>query len=168
MSADLLFGPEPLDSHHDVEAFDCGNGSLNAYLSVRALHDQRADKSRTYVVARQGRVVGYFSIAAASVEAADATGRAARGQGAQAIPAVLIGRLAVDSAEQRKGLGEALLLEALRKCAAAAETIGARVVLVHAFDDGARAFYLRYGFEPSPTSALHLMLLMKDVRRTLG
>ncbi|MDZ4064068.1 MAG: GNAT family N-acetyltransferase [Coriobacteriia bacterium] len=168
MSDDQLFGPEPLGPYHDVSRFDCGIDSLNEFLIKRALSDQQADKSRTYVVARQNRVVGYFSVAAASIEPQGASARAAKGQGAQAIPGILIGRLSVDRGEQGRGIGEALLIEALRKAAAAAETIGARVVLVNAIHETVTAFYLRYGFEASPTDPLHLMVLMKDVRKTLG
>ncbi|MGV8083878.1 MAG: GNAT family N-acetyltransferase [Coriobacteriia bacterium] len=167
MSAEPIFGPEPLNSKHELEGFDCGIGSLNDYLLRRASSDQRAGKSRTYVIARGRRVVGYFSIAASSIEPQNASQRAAKGQGAQAIPAVLIGRLAIDSSEKGQGLGEALLVEALRKSAVAAETIGVRVVLVDALDERAKGFYIKYGFEASPTEPHHLMLLMKDVRQTL-
>jgi GNAT superfamily N-acetyltransferase len=168
MSAEPIFGPEPLGSDHETDGFDCGIASLNDYLVKRASSDQKASKSRTYVVARGRRVVGYFSMTAASVEPRDATERAAKGQGAQAIPAVLIGRFAIASSEQGQGLGSALLVEALRKAAAAADTIGVRVVLVDALNEGVREFYLRHGFEVSPTDPLHLMMLMKDVRKTLG
>ena len=168
MSADSLGGPEPLNPTHELTAFDCGVVSLNDYLIKRALSDQRAGKSRTFVITRLGGVIGYFSVAAASIEPLDATTRAAKGQGRQSIPAILIGRLAITQSEQDRGLGEALLIEALRKSASAAETIGARVVLVNAIHDEAKTFYLKYGFESSPTDPLHLMLLMKDVRKTLG
>ncbi len=167
MAGDPIFGPEALSSEHQLDEFDCGAPSLNDYLKRRAASDQSAEKSRTYVVCRGSRVIGFFSLAAASVEPAEATARAVKGQGKQPIPAVLIGRLAVDSAEQGGRLGEALLLEALAKAAYAAHTIGARVVLVHALDDRARAFYTRYGFEPSPTDPLHLMMLMKDIRKSI-
>ncbi len=109
----------------------------------------------------------YFSLAAASVEPADTTARLAKGQGRQPIPVILPGRLAVDLREQGHGLGEAMLVDALRRCARAAETIGARAVLVHAKDERARGFYARYGFEPSPTHPLHLVVLTKDVRMSL-
>lgn len=168
MSADSLLGPEPLSQGHDLAGFDFGVESLNQYLTGRAYSDQQAGKSRTYVITRQDQVVGYFSVAAASVEPSDATDRAAKGKGAQPIPAVLIGRLAVDRTVQRQGVGEALLIEALRRSAVAAETIGARVVLVDALDDNARGFYAKFGFEASSTSLLHLMMLMKDIRKTLG
>ncbi len=83
------------------------------------------------------------------------------------MPAILIGRMAVDTAERVRGIGRELLIEALVKSAHAADAIGARVVLTHTINEHARAFYLRYGFEPSPTDPLHLMMLMKDIRRSL-
>lgn len=167
MSDSPITGPAPLTAGHRIEDFDCGIGSLDDYLKRRALPDQAAGKSRTYVILRGDQVVGFFSVAAGSVEPDAATARAIKGQGNQAVPAILLGRLAVDLAEQGNGLGEALLIEALRKSVVAADTIGARVVLVHAANDKARSFYLKYGFEPSPTHDMHLMLLMKDARKSL-
>jgi len=168
LSAESLFGPEPLGPDYQVDQFDCGVHSLNDYLVRRAFSDQRADRSRTYAVSRGKRIVGYFSIAASRIEPQDASERTAKGQGAQSIPAVLLGRLAVDITEQGHGLGEALLVEALRKASAAADTIGARVVLVDVLNEAAKPFYVKYGFEACPTDPLHLMVLMKDVRKTLG
>lgn len=168
MTDEPVFGPEPLDDRHTLVGFSCGLPALDRYLTERALGDQRSEKSRTYVISQAGRVVGYFTVAAAGVEPQRATARAGKGQGAQAIPAILIARLAVDARYQGRGFGEALLVEALARAAHVADTIGARVVLVHAKDDSAVGFYARYGFEPSPTDPLHLMLLMKDVRLSLG
>jgi predicted N-acetyltransferase YhbS len=165
--ADSLLRPEPLDSSHELEEFECGVSALDEYLKLHALSDQASEKSRTFVVCRHNRVVGYFSLSAASVEPDEATSRAIMGQGKHPVPAILIGRLAVDRSEQGRGIGEALLVEALAKAANAAETIGARVVLVHAIGEGVRSFYTRYGFEESPTNPLHLMMLMKDVRKSL-
>jgi ribosomal protein S18 acetylase RimI-like enzyme len=167
MSPESISGPQPLGSLHEAADFECGVPSLDEYIAKQALRDQSAGKVRTFIIAQGVRVVGYFSVSAASIEPKDATARSAKGQGAQPIPAVLIGRFAVDSGYQGRRLGEAMLLEALSKSVQAADTIGARVVLVHAVDERARSFYLRYGFEASPTDRLHLMLLMKDVRKTL-
>lgn len=167
MSAEPLLEPEPLDPAHDTTGFDCGIEALNVCLSRWALGDQRAEKSRTYVVCRGTRVVACFTLAAGSVEPAEAPSRLAEGQGRQAIPVIVLGRLAVDCSEQGRGLGEALLIEALRKSALAADTVGARAVVVDAKNDQAKSFYLRYGFEPSPTDPRHLVLMMKDVRRSI-
>jgi GNAT superfamily N-acetyltransferase len=76
--------------------------------------------------------------------------------------------LAVDQREQRQGLGPALLKDALQRAYAGAEIIGGRAILVHAIDPEAAMFYRKYGFESCPGFELHLMLLMKDVRASLG
>ncbi len=167
-SADPLLGPLPLDTTHGVERFDCGVPALNGYLVDRALADQKAGKSRTYVAVRDRLVVAYFSLAAASLVPETATERAVRGQGSRQVPAILLARFAVATREQRRGIGRAMLLEALARCAHAAEILGVRAVLVHAKNDGPRAFYVRHDFEPSPANPLQLMILVKDVRRTLG
>jgi GNAT superfamily N-acetyltransferase len=168
VSAEALFGPEPLQARHDVSSLDCGAPALNDYLIDRALSDARAGKSQTQVACRGDSVVAYYSLAAGSVEASAATQRAAAGQDRQPIPVIVLARLAVDLTEQGHGLGEQMLVQALARSAEAASLIGVRAVLVHAKDQTARGFYERYGFEPSPTHPLHLLLLMKDIRKTLG
>lgn len=81
---------------------------------------------------------------------------------------VLIGRLAVDREHQGHGLGSQMLLDALLRANQGAEIIGGRAVLVHSKVAGANDFYTRHGFEVSPVSPQHLMMLLKDVRKTLG
>ncbi len=168
MTAEPPLALEPLDDEHRVAAFDCGVAALNDYLIRRALSDQQAGKSRTLVAARGKRVVAFVSLAAASVEPDTATGRVAKGQGSQGVPVILLARLAVDAREQRRGLGTAMLVEALARCARAAELVGVRAILVHAKDEHARSFYKKYEFEASPTHPLHLFMLMKDVRKNLA
>jgi len=72
--------------------------------------------------------------------------------------------LATDKREQGKGLGKALLKDALLRIISAADAIGARAVLVHAIDEEARRFYEKFEFERSPVDEFELMLLMKDLR----
>jgi len=76
----------------------------------------------------------------------------------------LLGRLAVDEREKGKGLGRALLLDALTRTARAADTIGVRALLVHAIDEDAKRFYKHFNFETSPVDPMHLLLLIKDLR----
>jgi GNAT superfamily N-acetyltransferase len=111
--------------------------------------------------------VGYFSLCAGSVARNDATERAAKYQPARPIGVILLARLAVDKKEQGQGLGKALLKDALLRASHAADTIGARAVLVHAIDQDAKDFYMHFGFEPCPINEFHLMLLMKDLRQLL-
>jgi GNAT superfamily N-acetyltransferase len=98
----------------------------------------------------------------------DAPERVARGTGRYPIPVILLARLGVDVNEQGRRLGRALIKEVLLRTSEAAETVGARALLIHAESDAARSFYEHLAeFEPSPTDALHLFLLMKDLRATI-
>ena len=158
---------EPLTKDHILDEFDCGkHESLNHWLKKYALTNQASQSSRTYVVCSGEKVVGYYAIAAGSVRRSHAPSRIARAQ-PDPIPISLLARLAVDRRCQGKGLGPALLKDALLRIEQAADIIGIRAVLVHAIDQDARSFYKKYGFEESPVDELHLMLLMKDLRKAL-
>lgn len=164
-----LSGIEPLARQHAVAAFDCGTQpALNEWLKQFAWTNQRNETSRTYVVDRGGRVVGFYSIAAGSARKEEAPARVSKGLANHPVPLILLTRLAVDKSEQGTGLGKALLKDALQRIADAAGIVGARAVLVHAIDERVAAFYRHFGFEQSPTDGLHLMLLMKDLRASLG
>jgi GNAT superfamily N-acetyltransferase len=84
------------------------------------------------------------------------------------IPVILLSRLAIDRKEQKTGLGRHLLRDAITRCVQAADIVGVRAILVHALHDGARSFYQHFGFEPSPTDPLHLLLLVKEARALVG
>jgi GNAT superfamily N-acetyltransferase len=158
----------PLDASHDLSAFDCGVPALNEYLHKYALVNQQSQAARTYVARRGEVVVGYYTLAAGSVSRDETPVRVARGLARHPIPVVVLARLAVDRGEQGKGVGAGLLKDALLRAAQAADLIGCRAVLVHAKDQAAKAFYQRFGFEPSPVDELHLFLLMKDIKASLS
>ena len=163
-----LSAVELLASNHDVAEFDCGKHlSLTEWLKRLALMNQASGDTRTYVVHREFAVVGYYSLAPGSIAKKQATVRASK-SAPDPVPIVLLARLAVDQREQRQGLGPALLKDALQRAYAGAEIIGGRAILVHAIDPEAAMFYRKYGFESCPGFELHLMLLMKDVRASLG
>ena len=125
---------------HDVSDFDCGEPSLDNWLKHRALKNE-SRFSRTYVVCVENRVVAYFCISAGAVERSKAPGKVRR-NAPDSVPVAIIGRLAVDRAHAGRGLGADLLSDALRRIAAASQSIGMAAVLVQAKDDKARAFYL--------------------------
>ncbi len=158
---------EPLRAAHDVDAFDCAKQPLNRFLKRFALANQKAGGARTYVICRNLRVAGYYSLAAGAVEHEGAPARISKGLARHPIPVMLLARLAVDRTERGRGLGRALLKNALIRTAEAAEIAGIRALLVHAKDDEARAWYEALEFEPSPTDPSHLFLLMKDLRANL-
>jgi GNAT superfamily N-acetyltransferase len=163
--------PTVLDARHRVESFKCGVRSLDDWLHRHALQSQRSGGSRVFVTTATGagtEVVGYYALAAGAALPKEAPARLIRGLAAgQPVPVVLLGRLAVDARFQGQHVGRSLLLDAMSRVARAGELIGVRALLVHALDSDARSWYARFGFEPSPTHPLHLVLLMKDLRATL-
>ena len=159
--------PVLLLKSHDLAGFDCGKAPLNDFLAKYALQNQASGGARTYVTVRGNRVIGYYSLAPASVSPEDAPSRVMKGQGGYPVPVILMARFAVDQSEQGQGLGKALLRDALRRALQGAEAIGGRAFLVHAKDEEARAFYQKFGMEESPTNPRHLFLLFKDIRQSL-
>lgn len=159
---------EKLASRHSVEGFECGKPPLDQFLKRFALSNQTSGSTQTYVVCRgDDRVVGYYSLSVGAVDHENAPDRVRKGLATHPIPVMLIARLAIDRTEQGRGLGLALLKNALLRTVQAADIAGIRALLVHAKDDEARQWYLNLDFEASPTDPYHLLLLMKDVRAIL-
>jgi GNAT superfamily N-acetyltransferase len=143
-----LSKPTPLKASHIVESFHCGHPQLDDWLKKRAPAAMDAGTARTLVICRENlRVVGYFSLAAGSVEHKAAPGSLKR-NAPDPIPVIILARLAVATEEQSKGLGSALLAEALKRTVKASSIIGARALIVHALDDKAANFYRAHGFQP--------------------
>jgi len=156
-----------LDRSFSTSSFNCGSAPVNVYLQRYALINQNSGRAQTYAAVLGDTVFGYHSLSTASVEFEAATERAKRGLAQHPIPVILIARLAVDREWQGKGLGAALLLDALRRVLAAADIVGIRAVLVHAKDETARRFYEHFNFDPSPFDPMHLLLLVKDIARLI-
>lgn len=167
MNEEPLTLPTLLTKQHELAGFDCGKTPLNDFLHKHALSNQAGGGARTYVLLRGNQVIGYYSLAPASVVPEDAPGRVMKGQGRYPVPVILMARFALDLSEQGKGYGKTLFRDALRRALSGAEAIGGRAFLVHAKDEDARAFYLKFGMEPSPTNPFHLFLLFKDIRQSL-
>lgn len=167
MTEEKLSAPVLLAKTHQVAGFSCGKPPLDEFLVKYALQNQASGGARTYVLLRKDRVIGYYSLAPASVSPDCAPDRVVKGQGRYPVPVILMARFAIDSGEQGKGLGKALFRDALRRSLGGADAIGGRAFLVHAKDEEARTFYRKFGMEESPTNPLHLFLLFKDIRRSL-
>jgi GNAT superfamily N-acetyltransferase len=167
VSVERPSAPESIRADHDVAAFDSGVPPLDDWLRRRALPNEVAGASRTLVSGFGGRVVGYYSLAAGSVAHGVATSRARRNM-PDPVPAVLLGRLAVDRSWQGKGLGGDLLQDAVLRTSGAADAIGVRVLIVHALSDAAKSFYERFGFRASPIEPMTLMITIDELRRMLG
>jgi GNAT superfamily N-acetyltransferase len=163
-----LMPVEKIGSQHDTEPFDCGRPELNRFLKRYAVLSQKANTAQTYVLCRDNRVVGYYSLTVGSVEYREAPERIAKGTARHPIPLMILARLAVDTREQGKGLGAALLKDAMLRTFRAAGIAGIRALFVHAKDDEAKGFYEHFNFKPSLTEPHHLYCLMKDIGRLIN
>jgi GNAT superfamily N-acetyltransferase len=161
--------PRPIKATDNTGDFESGEPSLDRYLADRALANHVGDLGRCYVCvdAATEKELGYYTLSAVAVERAHLPGKIRR-NAPGLVPAVLMGRLAVDAAAQSLGLGRFLVRDAILSTLAAADRIGARILLVHALHPRAAAFYERMGFKRSPTDALHLYLSLADARKSLG
>ena len=158
--------PVLLTNAHDVSAFNSGEPVLDDWLRQRAWANLQASASRTYVVCPSGTrtVIGYDSLGMGHILARETLGSMRRNM-PRFIPAVVLGRLAIDRAWQGKGIGRALLADVVNRALRASAEVTARLIIVHAISPAAEAFYLHHGFArlpvESPTFALDLINLKK-------
>jgi GNAT superfamily N-acetyltransferase len=159
---------ERLAAHHDRDEFDCGVPVLSEWLRQHASQYDRRDLARTYVLVRAGlsRVFGYYAISTCQLCYQDLPSHRSQGLPRRlSIPAVLMGKLAVDQSLHGQGMGDVLLIDALRRIEHLAGEIGIRAVVVNAIDDRARSFYLHKQFEPLLGHPDRLFLPIQIVRR---
>ncbi len=156
-----LGAPEPLADRHDFSAFASGEPTLDDWLRRRARANQVGGASRTYVLAQQDRVIGYFTLASGAISIAEAPSRARRNM-PDPIPMAVLGRLAIDQAWQGRGLGRLLLRDAILRTSQAAAIIGLRGLLVHALSPAAKRFYENNGFRESPSRPMTLVVTLQD------
>ena len=153
-----LLPPEPLTAAHTLAEFACGEGSLDDWLKRRALANHLSGASRSFVVADStGGVFGYYAMVAGAVAHAQASSSVRRNM-PDPVPVMVLARLAVDQRAQGIKLGAALLQDAVNRATAVALNVGVRALLVHALNEPAKEFYTHYGFQPSPTHSMTLML----------
>jgi GNAT superfamily N-acetyltransferase len=161
-----LCPPEKLNSAHRIESFNSGNSQLDDWLRRRALKNEAEGASRTYVLCAGEVVVAYY-LANGAVAQTIATGRVRRNM-PDPVPVMVIGRLAVDLHWQGKGIGRALLRDAMLRTLQAAEIAGVRAILVHAISEEAKQFYEQCGFTASSLAPMTLMVNVKDARESLN
>ena len=164
----LTFTVEPLAASHDRKAFSCGVPPLDRYLHELATQDMRRRVSNCFVALdAAGTIVAYYTFAATSFPLADLppelTKRLPR---YAALPAGLIGRLAVDQRFRRQRLGGALIMDATRRAANADPSIFALVV--DAKDEAAAAFYRHVGFQPFASRPMSLFLPIATALAAFG
>lgn len=154
----------PLDAAVDVTTFHCGQSALDEYIRRYASQHVRKNVARVFVASPEEdlrRLAGFFTLSAGSVGCADLPESLARRLPRYPVPVALIGRLAVDSEFQRKGLGSILLADACRKVMQASAALAVAGIIVDAKDESAAAFYRHFGFVPLPGQPNRLLLPAK-------
>lgn len=166
-----LCRPEPLDpSRHDRDGFDSGEPELDEWLKRYAGQNRKGDTAATWVIATpQGKVVAYASLAMTAINRSAAPNPMAK-RAPDPVPALLLGRLAVDKTHSGLGIGTALVAHVLATAAELNTKAACRAVVVTAIHDKARAWWERLGFHPfqpkDPTN-LDLYLLSAEIEATL-
>ncbi len=161
INLDNVRSPEKLNSSHPIKEFDSGNSQLDDWLKNRALKNELEGASRTYVLCADNVVIGFYCLANGAVFQSVATGKVRRNM-PDPIPVMVIGRLAITRSWQGKGLGRALLRNAILRTMQASEIAGIRAILVHAISEDAKVFYEKCGFTTSPVDEMTLMIRVKD------
>lgn len=155
----MSFASVPFDPELDTSTFTCGEASLDKWLVADAEIETRRGSARVWVwLDEKGRVVGYYSLSASKVRRDDIPKSLGRGGPAE-VPAVLVGRLALDHSLRGQNLGEVLLADALTRIVDATRTVGARFVVIDALHERVAVFYERFGFRRLP----HGLLLVQKV-----
>jgi len=164
--------PEQLDGHHDLSGFECRSREQTEWLRRYARQSASGGTTRVFVVTEEGSdvVVAYYAWCMAQLAVEAAPARLRKGAGRYPQPVALLARLGVDVGHEGQGLGAGLLQDVFGRLHGLSDDIGCRALLIHAESADARGFYMHLvpEFEASPTDELHLVLLMKDIRRTLG
>lgn len=163
--------PELLAGHHDLAEFRCRSAEQTEWLRRYARQSAATGTTRVLVVTEHEghRVAAYYAWCMAQIQTEAAPDRLRKGAGRYPQPVALLARLGVDVEHEGAGLGVGLLQDVFARVVELSDDIGCRGLLVHAESAEARSFYLHLvpEFETSPTDDLHLVLLMKDIRRTL-
>ena len=159
---------EHLSRTHDRKRFDCGVETLNIFLRQTARQHQEKGISRTVVLVAQGvpeptPILGFFTLAATEGFTDSLPPKIAK-RFPTRIPAIILARHAVDKSHQGKGLGAALIAEALTRVASISEHLGVAGLFVDAKDEGAAVFYRKYGFVPLASDPLRLFLPLATIR----
>ena len=140
----IAWEENPLGKHHDRNAFDCGDHSLDAYLKRYARQNHDNGGAKCFVATPRdtpARVLGFYTLSPASIEFARAPAVVTRGLGRYDVPVYRLGRLAVDRSMQGRGLGGRLLIRAAERCIGVAEEVGGVALLIDAKDERAARWH---------------------------
>ena len=149
VDSEKKFSIYKLNKSHQRQLFSCGVKTLDDYIHAQAGQDKRKHISMIYVLndEKLNQIAGYYTLSFATIELISLPDKFIKQlPNSPLLPATLIGRLAVDMNYQRKGLGEVLLMDALRRAYEASLQIASFAVVVEAISSHAVKFYEKYNF----------------------
>jgi GNAT superfamily N-acetyltransferase len=158
----------PIHKKYQRDHFDCGYSALDDYIKKYAKQNHEKGIAKTFVAIQEStslKVDGFYTLSASTIEFESLPDSSQKGLPAYPIPAILIGKLAVDGAAKGQGLGTELLIDALLRAVKASQYVAVFAVRVDAIDSTARDFYLKYEFIPFQDQPLSLFLPIKTIVR---
>lgn len=157
---------QPLNSDHDRSGFHCGLASLDNYVKKQARQDVKRRISRVFVAIRvqqPNKIVGYYTLSSLAIELSQSPQSHARKLPRHPVPAALLGRLAVNQAAQRHGVGKMLLVDAVKRTLAVSDEIAIYALVVDAIDERVQHFYEQFGFSLLSSGHHRLFLPLKSI-----
>lgn len=145
------------DKTQQRQQFDCGVVELNLYVQQQISQDAKRNIAAPFVLLNENQVIGFYTLSASSVNLGDLPAELIKKLPKYPlVPVALLGRLAVDKNYQGQGLGDFLLMDALKRSCGLSEQIGIMAVVVDAINESASHFYQQYGFEQLTANRLFL------------
>lgn len=159
--------PSLISHDHEIANFDCGELSLNLWLKSRAIKNNTSGASRCFVICDKKEVVGYYCLSAGAITRESAP-KIMRRNMSNPLPVLVLGRLAIDKKYHNKGLGSALLRDAMIRSVNVAKDAGVFAILIHALSEQAKRFYISRGFVESPLQSMTLFMTIETIRIILS
>jgi len=147
-----------LDTAIDRSNFSCGSEPLDRYIKQFISQDIKRNLTIAYGAYKEKRLIGFYTLSATSIDTGELPEKLVKKLPKYPVPAVLIGRLAIDISQQGKGLGSVLLMDAIKRSIRGGELLGIFAIIVDAKDEKAKSFYEHFGFQPLERNALRLFL----------
>jgi predicted GNAT family N-acyltransferase len=164
------FKIEAIGSQHLRAAFSCGVPALDRYLQKQARQDVSKGVAAVFVITPDGATIaGFYTLSSAELQLRDLPDEFVKKLPRYpSVPATLLGRLAVSTQFRGRGLGEVLLIDAMRRVLIATSNVASSAIVVDAKDEAARQFYLRYDFVPLPEQPNRLIFRVKKIAKQFG
>jgi len=161
---------EPLSDKHQREEFSCGVQPLDRYLQKQARQDASKGVSAAFVITPDGATIaGFYTLSSTELKLRDLPDDFAKKLPRYpSVPAALLGRLAVSTKFRRQGLGEVLLIDAMRRVLSTTRDIASTAIVVDAKDESVRQFYMQYDFVPLPLHPNRLFFPVKKIAKQFG